>query len=69
VKALAELKFNRLGKPSNYDEILLHKILYFVRLRDYRQNKADGDAQYIRKLFMVHGSPCAPTPLILILIL
>jgi len=34
-KALAEFKFRRLGKhfknPSDYDEIPLCKILYFVR--------------------------------------
>jgi hypothetical protein len=47
--ALAEFKFRRLCKhfmePSYYDEIPLCKILYFVRVRDYWRNKADGDAQ------------------------
>jgi hypothetical protein len=29
-------------EPSDYDEIPLCKVLYFVRRTDYRRNKADG---------------------------
>jgi hypothetical protein len=47
--ALAEFKFRRLCKHFYgtifMDEIPLCKILYFVRVRDYWRNKADGDAQ------------------------
>jgi hypothetical protein len=32
-------------EPSDCDEILLYKILYFVIVWDYWQNKADGNVQ------------------------
>jgi hypothetical protein len=47
--ALAELRFHHLHKNfmemSNYDEILLCNILYFVEVKDYWWNKEDRDAQ------------------------
>jgi hypothetical protein len=63
-KALAELKFRRLGnifmEPSDYDEIPLCKVLYFVRGTDYRRNKADGDAQLVRKWLECMGRLVLP---------
>jgi hypothetical protein len=50
---------------SDYDEIPLCKMYVLCeRYWDYWWNNADGDAQQIRK-----WSPCAPTPVILILLL
>jgi hypothetical protein len=36
-------------EPSDYDVIPLYKILYFVRGMELLAEKADGDAQQIRK--------------------
>jgi hypothetical protein len=35
-------------------------------VRDYWRNKADGDSTIHKEMVAVHGSPCAPTRLILI---
>jgi hypothetical protein len=47
--AINEFRFCRLGniimEPSDYDDVPLCKILYFLEVRDYWRNKADGNAQ------------------------
>jgi len=72
-KALAELKFRRLWKhfmePSDYDEVPSCKLLYYVRgtglLAEYSRWRRTID----HIMIVVHGSPCAPTSLILLLII
>jgi hypothetical protein len=71
-EAFDEFRFLRSGKhfmePSDYDEIPLCKIVYctWPEVRDYWWNRWGRTIG--QKMVAMHGSPCAPTPLTLILI-
>jgi hypothetical protein len=68
--ALTELKFRFLGRKlteqSNDDEIHLCKILLFVRGTGLLAECRRWGRKIYQKAYAVQGSPCAPTPLILI---
>jgi hypothetical protein len=53
-------------EPCDYDKIALCKILYFVRGAGLLAEYSRWGRTIDQKMVAVHGSPCAPTPLILI---
>jgi hypothetical protein len=55
-------------EPSNYDEIPLCKILYFVRGMGLLAEQSRWGCTTDQKMVAMHGLPCALTPLILIVI-
>jgi hypothetical protein len=69
--ALVEFQCRRLGKhfmeSSNCNDIPLCKVLYFVRCTGLLAEWSRWWRTVDKKMVAVHGSPCAPTPLILIL--
>jgi hypothetical protein len=56
-------------EPSDYDEMPLCKILCFVRCMGLLAEYRGWGLTLDQKVVAVHGSPCLPTPCILILIL
>jgi hypothetical protein len=55
-------------EPNNYDEIPLCELLYFVSGMGQLAESSRWECTIFQKMVAVHGSPSAPTPLILILI-
>jgi hypothetical protein len=68
--ALAELRFYLLGKhvveASDYDEIQLCKMLYFICGMGLLAERSRWECTIDQKLVAVQGSPYAPTSLILL---
>jgi hypothetical protein len=56
-------------ETSDYDEISLCKALYFVRGTGLLAELNIHGGAIDQKMVVVHGSPCAPTPLTLMLIM